>query len=596
MNRAGRGSTLLVAVALCSSSAARHPGRSRSRCSPVPALPVPPLPRPSRLPTRPIVPESDPADLPEVPVPVPVPPAPVVPVHRFPRPPPHRRRGRRRPRLPLPRPRRLPRRPFLRRRLRRRPPSPSVSAPGPSAPTTRAPSVSTPAVAGNVAPQPPRPRPAGGHPPRRHPAGHRPPRPRPSSRGRRSPTPSPRWPAACRAQGRLIAAAFRDLGGSRLSATTEASATRAAGGRAVDGTAASPAPRDDAAPPPAATFTPPVVDGWGWFGASGAPAAAARPGGEAPTEGLWLAVAAAMGVLALVGLVALAARAAHGPVTDRAAPRRVRSVLDSTRAARTDWARPSPSSCSSACSRARSRSGSGASPGRAPARLAFHPGGTSPYDRRPARGAHVSDAAANRRRTIDDVLRDARARLDRLDPRRALAATRHGGLIVDIRSEAQRLEQGLVPGALVRAAQRAGVAGRSRLCAPRSAAGRRRRTPRADVRAGVPASLAAATLHEIGIRRATDMIGGFEAWVAAGLPVPRTTPRDELRHRSARALGARPSRSAARPGSAGMRNRPRMSLEMIDLAGVGPHDAVIDAGGGAPRPSRGHCWRAASPT
>jgi hypothetical protein len=78
------------------------------------------------------------------------------------------------------------------------------------------------------------------------------------------------------------------------------------------------------------------VDGWGWFGAFGAPAAAARPGGEAPAEGLWLAVAAAMGVLALVGLVALAAHAAHGPAADRAAPRRVRSVLDSTRAARTE--------------------------------------------------------------------------------------------------------------------------------------------------------------------------------------------------------------------------------------------------------------------
>ena len=36
---------------------------------------------------------------------------------------------------------------------------------------------------------------------------------------------------------------------------------------------------------------------------------------------------------------------------------------------------------------------------------------------------------------------------------------------------------------------------------------------------GYQSSLAAATLQEIGIRSATDMIGGFEAWAAAGLTV-----------------------------------------------------------------------------
>lgn len=36
---------------------------------------------------------------------------------------------------------------------------------------------------------------------------------------------------------------------------------------------------------------------------------------------------------------------------------------------------------------------------------------------------------------------------------------------------------------------------------------------------GYQSSLAAAALQEIGVDGATDMIGGFEAWVAAGLPV-----------------------------------------------------------------------------
>jgi rhodanese-related sulfurtransferase len=38
---------------------------------------------------------------------------------------------------------------------------------------------------------------------------------------------------------------------------------------------------------------------------------------------------------------------------------------------------------------------------------------------------------------------------------------------------------------------------------------------------GYSSSLAAASLHELGLRNATDVVGGFKAWVAAGLP---TTP------------------------------------------------------------------------
>ena len=52
----------------------------------------------------------------------------------------------------------------------------------------------------------------------------------------------------------------------------------------------------------------------------------------------------------------------------------------------------------------------------------------------------------NHRAGIDQLLEAARARLRRLGPREAYDATRSGGLIVDIRSEAQRDAQGLVPG------------------------------------------------------------------------------------------------------------------------------------------------------
>ena len=131
----------------------------------------------------------------------------------------------------------------------------------------------------------------------------------------------------------------------------------------------------------------------------------------------------------------------------------------------------------------------------------------------------MGEARASGRRTVDELLRDARARLDRLGPRQALAATRRGGLIVDIRSEAQRVEQGLVPGSWFVPRNvlewRADPA-----CAHHdphlvTVAG-----PLVLMCAqGFQSSLAAATLQEMGIHRATDVIGGFEAWEAAGLPV-----------------------------------------------------------------------------
>lgn len=128
-------------------------------------------------------------------------------------------------------------------------------------------------------------------------------------------------------------------------------------------------------------------------------------------------------------------------------------------------------------------------------------------------------AALVRRRTIDDLLHEARGRFERLSPAQALAATARGGLIVDIRSEQQRLEQGLVPGAHFVPRNvlewRADPA-----CEHRDPLLVGCRGPLVLMCAqGFQSSLAAATLAEIGIARATDMIGGFEGWLASGLPV-----------------------------------------------------------------------------
>jgi rhodanese-related sulfurtransferase len=92
-------------------------------------------------------------------------------------------------------------------------------------------------------------------------------------------------------------------------------------------------------------------------------------------------------------------------------------------------------------------------------------------------------------------------------------------LIIDTRTEAQRREQGEVPGALV--IDRTVLEWR---LDPRSEA----RIPEAvdhDIevvvicRQGYSSSLAAASLQSVGLGRATDMIGGVEAWQQAGLPL-----------------------------------------------------------------------------
>ncbi|MGY1753563.1 rhodanese-like domain-containing protein [Blastococcus sp. SYSU D01042] len=121
-------------------------------------------------------------------------------------------------------------------------------------------------------------------------------------------------------------------------------------------------------------------------------------------------------------------------------------------------------------------------------------------------------------RTIDELLADARARLDRVTPAEAATRVARGALLVDIRPAAQRAREGEVPGALV--VERNVLEWRFD---PASDA----RLPEAtgsDVEVvvlcseGYTSSLAADALRSLGLHRATDVVGGFTAWLAAGLP------------------------------------------------------------------------------
>ena len=96
-----------------------------------------------------------------------------------------------------------------------------------------------------------------------------------------------------------------------------------------------------------------------------------------------------------------------------------------------------------------------------------------------------------------------------------------GAVLVDIRPQAQRRQEGEIPGALV--IERNVLEWRLDPTSPH----RVRHATDHDVQVivfcseGYTSSLAAASLLELGLARATDMAGGYHAWLRAGLP---TTP------------------------------------------------------------------------
>jgi rhodanese-related sulfurtransferase len=119
-------------------------------------------------------------------------------------------------------------------------------------------------------------------------------------------------------------------------------------------------------------------------------------------------------------------------------------------------------------------------------------------------------------RSIDEVLEETRGRLHRLEPAEAAARMAAG---------AQRAADGEVPGALV--VERNVLEWR---LDPASDA----RLPEAtdhDVEVivlcneGYASSLAADSLRALGLHRATDVVGGYQAWAAAGLPTTRDAER-----------------------------------------------------------------------
>jgi MFS family permease len=150
------------------------------------------------------------------------------------------------------------------------------------------------------------------------------------------------------------------------------------------------------------------------------------------------------------------------------------------------------------------------------------------------------DRAAERRaarRTVDDLLEAARERVaPRPTPLQAHEALGEGALIIDLRSHDKRRRHGVVPGSIhiPRSVLEWRVDPDCEFRNP--AACDLDRTVILMCADGFSSSFAALSLRELGFRRATDLVGGFSAWKAEGLPV-RPAPEPEA---SGQLSGMRP--------------------------------------------------------
>ena len=119
---------------------------------------------------------------------------------------------------------------------------------------------------------------------------------------------------------------------------------------------------------------------------------------------------------------------------------------------------------------------------------------------------------------VDEILADARANLERVGPAEADMLRARGALLVDIRPLANRTEEGEIPDS---------VPIERIVLEWRLDPGSEWRIPGFDqdttvivfCNEGYSSSLAARDLQALGLHNATDLVGGFRAWRAAGLPV-----------------------------------------------------------------------------
>lgn len=141
---------------------------------------------------------------------------------------------------------------------------------------------------------------------------------------------------------------------------------------------------------------------------------------------------------------------------------------------------------------------------------------TEPASEPSIQSEHASEPSI--RSAVDEVLAAARAELDRVEPAEADRLRGLGALLIDIRPHANRSAEGEIPGSVpverIVLEWRLDPHGEHRIPGFTEDS-----TVIVLCNDGYASSLAARDLKLLGLRGATDLIGGFRAWRAAGLAV-----------------------------------------------------------------------------
>jgi rhodanese-related sulfurtransferase/SAM-dependent methyltransferase len=188
------------------------------------------------------------------------------------------------------------------------------------------------------------------------------------------------------------------------------------------------------------------------------------------------------------------------------------------------------------------------------------------------------ESPATGRRTVDDLVAEARAAIESLAPEQAWEATLAGARVIDIRSDAARARDGIVPGSFH--IPRTVLEWRLDVSSP----WRNEHFSSLDDALvlicdhGYSSSLAAFALVQLGYRRVADVAGGFEAWRLAGLPVTRApeeavtdvlpgtaSPDDpDQLHRWESAFRAAPDRYGTEASAAARATMPAFAAANVD--------------------------------
>lgn len=126
-------------------------------------------------------------------------------------------------------------------------------------------------------------------------------------------------------------------------------------------------------------------------------------------------------------------------------------------------------------------------------------------------------------KTVDDLVAEAKARIENLTPDQVAEEMERGAVVVDVREGEELRQHGKIPGSVhvPRGFLEFRADPTSNFHNPALHPSKRIIVHCAG---GLRSALAARSLQELGYENVGHLEGGFEAWVSAGHPVERVSP------------------------------------------------------------------------